>query len=189
MKKFIAAMFITVITIIMTTASVSAVDKIELVIDGIEVNANAVIVNSTTMVPVRFVSEWLAKPVSWDVSTKTVTIEEPALVDIQETYGGIYGDVYFGILTVSMKIGSNTAYNELFNYADRTEKLNSKTMKLNQPPVIIDGSTYVPIRFVAEIFDCEVDYLKDYVSGRYFAAISTDGRSPGLYHQISLDDR
>ncbi|MCC8097269.1 MAG: copper amine oxidase N-terminal domain-containing protein [Eubacterium sp.] len=46
-----------------------------------EIEVPAVIINSRTMVPVRFVSEFFLADVDWDEETKTVIITTSALVD------------------------------------------------------------------------------------------------------------
>lgn len=98
------------------------------VVDGEEVTLNAAarIINSKTMVPIRFVAESLGFEVIWNKEGKTIAIGEDSRI----------------LLTV----GSATA------------TVDGKTVTLDVPPVIDNGSTLVPLRFVSESLGAEVSW-------------------------------
>lgn len=59
------------------TAGVYASSSIKLIVNGSQIkNAEARIINSTTYVPLRAISEMLGATVNWDNKTKTVTISD-----------------------------------------------------------------------------------------------------------------
>jgi len=54
--------------------------------------------------------------------------------------------ITMGDMVIAMQIGSNTVL------------VNGKTHTIDAPPVIVNGRTFVPVRFVAEILGAKVDY-------------------------------
>ncbi|MBA2938679.1 copper amine oxidase N-terminal domain-containing protein [Paenibacillus sp. CGMCC 1.16610] len=120
-----------------TMASVSN-DKtvIKLKLDDIQasVNSKSVVLgmaphllNNTTMVPLRIVTEALGAEVIWDGNMQSV----------QLTLASQH---------IIMKIGSTSA------------KVNDASINLEQPPVIENDTTLVPIRFIAENFHQSVSF-------------------------------
>ncbi|MEC0227730.1 copper amine oxidase N-terminal domain-containing protein [Paenibacillus alba] len=85
------------------------------------------LVNNTTMVPLRFVTEALGAEVLWDGNTQSVQLK----VASQHIF---------------MKIGSVSA------------KVNDTSISLEQPPIIENDITLVPIRFIAENFHQSVSF-------------------------------
>lgn len=85
------------------------------------------LVNNTTMVPLRFVTEALGAKVVWDGNTQSVQLT-------------------FASQHIIMKIGSTSA------------KVNDTAIHLEQPPVIENDTTLVPIRFIAENFQQSVSF-------------------------------
>lgn len=85
------------------------------------------LVNNTTMVPLRFVTEALGAEVLWDGNTQSVQLT-------------------FASQHIIMKIGSASA------------KVNDTSISLEQPPVIENDTTLVPIRFIAENFHQSVSF-------------------------------
>lgn len=77
--------------------------------------------NGTVMVPVRFVVEQLDADVEWNAETRQVTITDP-----------LSGNVT--VLTIDSTSAS----------------VNGKTVTLEKPAALVEGSTYLPVRFVAE---------------------------------------
>ncbi|MEK8132454.1 copper amine oxidase N-terminal domain-containing protein [Paenibacillus filicis] len=88
--------------------------------------------DGTVMVPVRFVTEQLDAEVKWDAATKQVTITDP-----------LTGSV--AVLTLDSKQAT----------------VNGKTLELDQPAVLVDGNTYVPVRFVAESMNAKVGWTQE----------------------------
>lgn len=83
--------------------------------------------SNRTLVPVRFVTEFLGGEVSWDGEKREVTIQ-------------ISGK------EIKLQIGSSTAY------------VNGVAIKLDQPAIIKENRTFVPLRFVAETFGLIVNW-------------------------------
>ncbi len=81
--------------------------------------------SNRTLVPVRFVVEFLGGNVSWNRSTRTVTV----IADGK---------------TVKIPIGSEVAF------------VNGQPYKLDQPAIILNNRTFVPLRFIAEALGFKV---------------------------------
>lgn len=62
------------------------------------------------------------------------------------SFGDERVSIIFGLKRIDLKIGSNIAYVE------------GLPVKLDTPPVIINGRTFVPIRFIMETFGAKVDW-------------------------------
>ncbi|CAM2791015.1 copper amine oxidase N-terminal domain-containing protein [Paenibacillus sediminis] len=90
------------------------------------------LMNNTTFVPLRYVSEQLEANVSWNAKTKEVTI-------VDDLTGS----------KIVLKSGSKQGL------------VNNAVHKMTQPVTIIKGSTYVPIRFVAESLEATVNFNRE----------------------------
>ncbi len=88
----------------------------------------ATVINSRTMVPLRGIFEVLGAKVDWNADTSTVTAELKN------------GKI------IKLKIGDNNAYKD------------NELIKLDQPAIVTNGRTLVPVRFVAESADAIVDW-------------------------------
>ncbi len=60
------------------------VNYVNLVVDGEHIDADTIIYESTTYVPIRAVAEFLGKEVSWDEDTKTASIEDYPFLLVDE---------------------------------------------------------------------------------------------------------
>ncbi|MBO9606231.1 MAG: hypothetical protein J7639_09785 [Paenibacillaceae bacterium] len=67
-----------------------------------------------------------------------------------------------GTTTVNLAIG------------DVSARVNNRTLALDVPPMLIEGTTYVPLRFVSESLGAEVDYD----AARSIASVHTTGNGP-----------
>jgi hypothetical protein len=85
------------------------------------------------LVPVRYLANALGERIVWDAATQTVTVIG---------YAAPSGDS----MTISMVIGSTTL------------TVNGQTQTMDQAPVIRDGRTYLPARYVAEAFGDNVSW-------------------------------
>jgi hypothetical protein len=81
------------------------------------------------MAPVRFVSEQLDGHVQWIDETRQVVVTD-----------------FWSGRTIEMTIGSETAI------------VDGQPMNMGAPAMLVDGTTYVPVRFIAEQFDAQVDW-------------------------------
>ncbi|MBU5441507.1 copper amine oxidase N-terminal domain-containing protein [Paenibacillus sp. MSJ-34] len=104
--------------------------KITLNINGTEaVGHNPLVVNHSTMVPIRSVSLLPNVKVDWNNKTKTVIITDTETKDI-----------------LRITIGNKTAL------------AGSNKVTLDTPATIIEGSTYVPFRFIGEALGAYVQW-------------------------------
>ncbi|CAG7647235.1 copper amine oxidase N-terminal domain-containing protein [Paenibacillus allorhizosphaerae] len=88
--------------------------------------------NGTVMVPVRFVVERLDADVEWDAATNLVKVTDP-----------LKGTV------ITLTIGSTTA------------TVNGTPQTLEKAAVLVDGTTYIPVRFVTENMGAEVKWNQE----------------------------
>jgi|GEM_PF-4146490 len=91
-----------------------------------------VVKEGTTLVPLRALAARLKAQVSYDAATKTVTVVKQE-VTIQLSLTG-------GTVTLKDQLGQE------------------KTVSLPVPPQVINGYTFVPLRFIAETFAASVSY-------------------------------
>ncbi len=96
-----------------------------IMIDGDIKNFKGIIVDGTTFVPIRAISENFDKKVDWNAETREVTIDN-----------------------IKIKIG------------DTIVKNGSTETTLAYAPFIIEDTTFVPLRFIAESFGKEVGFVK-----------------------------
>ncbi|MCH5210790.1 MAG: copper amine oxidase N-terminal domain-containing protein [Oscillospiraceae bacterium] len=115
----------------------------------IEIDVSPGIFGDTTYVPVRVVAEAFDAEVTWNGETKTVIIKTSETVaDVSPTAAPIH-DEKSSLLT--LYVGSYAAYrNSEIRYIDADNH--------SVVPVIIDGSTLVPVRFITEAFDGKLDW-------------------------------
>lgn len=92
----------------------------------VELVAAPVVVNGTTMVPLRFVAEAFGLEVTWDAANKKITIG--------------------GEQKIAMRLGSSEAV------------VNGQTMHLPVPPMVRGGTSLVPLRFIAEALNRQVEF-------------------------------
>lgn len=97
-----------------------------------------------TLVPMRAIFEAIGASVTWDEETQTVY--------------GIKTDENGEISLVVLQIGSEAAYK------------NSEEITLDVPAKIVGDRTFVPLRFVAEALDANVEWDGD----NYSVIITTD---------------
>ncbi|MGE5674997.1 MAG: copper amine oxidase N-terminal domain-containing protein [Mycobacterium leprae] len=115
-------------------------------VNGERLNLTPLAHNGRTLVPFRALAEDLGATVSWDPSTRTVTMVK-------------------GETTVVITIGASTA------------TVNGQTVDLAVPAEINNGSTFVPLRFIAEALGADVDY--DTTTGAITVITSPDaGTTP-----------
>jgi len=95
-----------------------------------------IVENGTTLVPIRFIAEAFGAEVKYDDQIKKIQI------NFKDKGISIY-----------LYVGKTDCY-------IRDEKLKTQTKKsLNTPPVIKNGRALVPLRFIAEAFGAEVNWI------------------------------
>lgn len=166
MVKKITFFMLIIIAIFANTAlaSVGTIDKTlyytgitinidNTIINPKDVNGNIVepfIIDGTTYLPVRAISEALGKNVTWNGETYSVYIADSNENKTQNTDGKTDKKIYEKVKTL--------------NYKDIKIYINQKLIEPKDAngniaePFIIDGTTYLPVRAVAEAFNKNVDW-------------------------------
>lgn len=143
MKKFIVSV-ITVLSSLTLMSGVASASSVQ--IDGNLLSKDCFLdENGRTMAPVRAFAECMGCTVEWNGDAQVVSIT-------QETKYNVYtGD----------KVGTE----ETRNYLELTigddkiyRNYGADIVQMDTSAKIVDGSTYVPLRFVAEALDCEVSW-------------------------------
>jgi hypothetical protein len=116
-----------ILTVDKNVAIVEGVEKIMDVAPFIDKNSNR------TLVPIRFVSEFLGGTVDWNATTRTVTIKFEKNINNE-------------ILEIELNIGNTAVY------------VNGKEVKTDVAPLIKDSRTFVPLRFIAETMGFNVEW-------------------------------
>jgi hypothetical protein len=96
---------------------------------AISLDAPPQIVSGRTLVPLRFIAEAMGSKVEWIASSKEIILR-------------------LGDKTIKLQVGLKEA---LINNQDK--------VILDVPPMIMEGRTMVPLRFVAEVLNSKVDWL------------------------------
>ncbi|MCK5847579.1 MAG: copper amine oxidase N-terminal domain-containing protein [Caldisericia bacterium] len=97
-----------------------------------KIDASAFILNGRTMVPFRYIGEALQADISFSTDPMSKLVSQVVFRK--------------GNTKIILSIGKNKAY------------VNEKAIVLDSPPIIVNGRTMVPVRFVAEQFGCEVNW-------------------------------
>lgn len=135
-KNFIISTALSILILLggpVTEKSLAAPVKVKLDNNFIEMQADPIIKNGRTLVPLRGIFEPLGANVKWDSRNKKAT--------------GILDDK-----TVVIQINNKKAL------------VNGKEVLLDVPGEIINGHTYVPLRFIGESFGLQVDFKDGIVS-------------------------
>lgn len=120
---------------------------VKLLFDGVALQPPAgqyvFMYNNTTYVPLRFMSYALQKSVSWDAKNLKVTVAEPTsseLVVIKEYLMNATDSSAFATKSIALN-NVNASY--VFNG-------NNKALPKGQSSYLLNGSIYVPLRFLSE---------------------------------------
>jgi len=110
------------------------IGSMEAVTNGVNISLNVapLIQKSKTLVPFRFIGEQLQASISYTTDPKTKLVKTVSYV--------------LGNTTIVLTIGAKNA------------SVNGKSVPLDVPAQIIKGSTMVPIRFIAENLNCQVEW-------------------------------
>lgn len=85
-----------------------------------------------TVVPIRFISESFGAEVTWESDTKTIRIYLESKV-----------------IRITLQVGNKIA------------RINDKIITLDAPPLIKEGRTFVPLRFISESFGAKVEWFSN----------------------------
>ncbi|WP_312700849.1 copper amine oxidase N-terminal domain-containing protein [Sedimentibacter sp.] len=133
---------VVVISMMLSSLAVYASGDIRIYVDNVELETDVapVIINNRTLVPVRVISEAAACGVQWDGEQRMISISAPYLVQplmymyIDNPVVGIY------------------------EYNAETMETAVDEVTIDAAPVIINGRTMVPLRFIAETIGFEVEW-------------------------------
>lgn len=146
MKKMILrGLFAVMIAAVLTApiaVTASAANPISIFVDGEELITDVPpqIINGRTMVPVRAVTEAVGCKVEWIDAEKRVVIYTPSGGDpLLSMY------INDPVVTVSTTSGWDGS-------------ITTDYVKIDSPPVIVNGRTLVPLRFIAETIGFTVDW-------------------------------
>jgi hypothetical protein len=163
-NKLYVYLVICMVAIAMFSITVFADKQVKIELDGALVvfDVQPVIEKERTLVPVRSVFEKMGAEVIWYAEDQKVTIE----------------DEY---KTIEMKIGNKEAL--IYRKYDFTGIPEKVTLEV--PAQIIKNRTLIPLRFIAEVLEAEVDWDE----GRYTAMIKTKGfiPKPELQENMPVD--
>ncbi|MFJ7183168.1 copper amine oxidase N-terminal domain-containing protein [Lysinibacillus xylanilyticus] len=140
--NFVLIAFITATLLFTSHNTASANDTIKVFVNTKEVvlDQKPIIKNGRTLVPLRFVSEYLGNVVKWDSKKKVVTI----VYSIENTN-----------YTVTLPIGQKTATKTSNSYLNNRPE-DVEHIQLDVPSQIINGRTVVPLRFLGELLGIDV---------------------------------
>lgn len=130
-KIFLTTIFISVLILIGSYNECWASSDIKLIVDNKDITnlSGPIIVNSRTLVPIRFISEAIGAKVIWDGDNRTVLVEKENK-------------------SVFLKIDSriiNYNQGELYQFSDVA-------------PFIINSRTYVPLRLISNALEIGIEW-------------------------------
>jgi hypothetical protein len=114
-------------------------------------DASPFIFENRTVVPLRVIAEGLSFKVDWDPNDRKVTVSNGDMsiylyMKVEKVKDTPMGKVYIGSKYVDIVNDNNVRRIDLSSY-------NGQNMGV---PVIFKGRTYVPVRFISEIFGAKV---------------------------------
>lgn len=140
--RSIAAVITIAALLFSANLTVYAANSIPIFVDGEELymDVPARIINDRTMIPVRAVTEAVGCTVEWYGEEQRIVINTPA----------------GGDPLIVMEVGNPTVTINYYN--GDTGNLEVTNVTIDSPPVIIDGRTLVPLRFIAETIGFTVEW-------------------------------
>jgi len=140
-KKFIT--LVTVFSLLLLANPAALAAQGEIFINGVKLaGAAPVLINGSTMVPMKVIFENIGATVKWDGANKTITANKDDK-------------------TVVLVVGNPAA------------NINGVASPMGSAPVIINGKTYVPLRFSATAFGGTVKY--DNATGNVQILLNNEG--------------
>lgn len=131
-----------------STVKVQSMD-VKMIFDGVSIQPPAgqytFIYNNSTYVPLRFMSYALQKSVSWDNQNKKVTVAEPASSELVVIKEYLMNAANATTTSTSNKSIGLTKVNASYVFIGI-----AKALPTGQSSFILNGSIYVPLRFISE---------------------------------------
>jgi len=120
---------------LLVPAPATAGNDIAIYLDGVKLDNidSPQIINGRVLVPMRGIFESFSLNVQWNQENQTI-------------------DTYAGPQMIRLQVGNNSALYKTIDSNSWNER------QIDQPPVLINNRTYVPVRFIAETLNCIVDW-------------------------------
>lgn len=154
MKKIIRGISIGIIIAVMLTSTVLGAqvkktidviyNSVNLTVNGSKVNADNILYEGITYIPIRAIAEALGKEVGWSQETFTASIDDKKLDSVTKDIQPIKVNTITGNKTIEI------IYNSI--------NLTVNGSKINADNILYTGTTYVPIRAVAEALGKDVGW-------------------------------
>lgn len=185
MKKIISLILLTCVIITSLSTNVFAQEDISVIVDGKEVifaDVKPMIMNNRTFVPVRALSESLGAKVDWDGDSQIVTITKhetrPTKIIFENTKEEkTYEQVYYNTM---LQINSNI----LVSYKDFSQLTITSDETMDVTPVIINGRTMLPARYVANSLGYDVSWNEKTrtVTCSFTGVLQEESEEKGIVH-------
>lgn len=121
--------------------------------------------NGRTMVPLRPVAEAMGIDVEWDRRTKTATFSDTYDPGIEGFGYDINGkQVYGRIVYMSLAFQVDTSKVDMFGSVEKDNgemTMIADHFQMDTTPVIKDGRTYAPLRYMVQSFGYDVGWDKE----------------------------
>lgn len=129
MKQKLSYAFITFLLLIINITPVFAANNIQIFINGdhLKLDSQPVLLNNTTLVPMRSIFEALEINVEYNPETKQIIANKADTI-------------------IELTLNQNTA------------QINGSFITLNVAPQSINNTTFVPLRFISEALNCNIDW-------------------------------
>jgi hypothetical protein len=118
--------------------------------------------NGRTMVPLRPVAEAMGIDVKWDRRTKTATFSETLTPGIEGFGYDIHGkQVYGRIVYMSLAFQVGEEQVKMFGKVEKDsgeETMIADQFQMDTEPVVKDGRTYAPLRYMVQSFGYDVGW-------------------------------
>lgn len=141
--KVIGITFMMLTLFLASNTTALAKDAIKVIVNTKEVvlDQELIIKNGRTLMPLRFISEYLGHDVKWDSKKKIVTI---SYSDEKSSY------------TVTLPIGQKKATKTTSSHLDNNSQGDVVYFQSDVPSQIMNGTTIIPLRFVGELLGIDV---------------------------------
>lgn len=163
-KKIIIALLLFALIINIGTINAKALEdrEVKISINGklVESDVAPFIKEGRTMVPIRLISETLGYDVDWDGDLFSVTVSK--WDDEKDIFLGLFVLEIDSDLVVSYDLEKlNKIFEDDIPTEEEIEEVMDKSAiisKIDVPATIVNGRTFVPLRFIAEAMGEKVDW-------------------------------
>lgn len=175
MKRIKLVAMVIVMVLTMVPCSAFAADKaVNVTVDGVPVQWTDarpyVDENNRTMVPLAAIGEAMGISAEWDQELKMAIFgvgfsQEDAILQgfMRDMDADGVGDVFLGATVIGFRIGQDKApwvadYYLIGGTVDEVEYRDENFVQMDTEPVIKDGRTYAPVKYLAEYFGYKTEW-------------------------------